>query len=106
MKSSCLGIGLAALLLAAMVGCGLVKQLGENPGGEELSRLDTLPNYKHGSFQNLTENLDSGVKHNSFLFLHHRPKTIRPSHELPWVKTDLKTLAATAPTVVWFGHSH
>ncbi|WP_426671887.1 MBL fold metallo-hydrolase [Mucilaginibacter sp. McL0603] len=107
MKSSCLGGGIAALLLIAITGCGLVKSLGKNPEGEELARLKTLPNYRNGSFQNLAKHPDSTVKYNHFLFIfRRRTKPTRPSSELPWVKTNLKTLAAaTAPTVVWFGHS-
>jgi hypothetical protein len=97
---------MAALLLTAAAGCGLVKSVGKNPEGEELARLDTLSNYKNGSFENLAERADSTVKRNRlFLLLHSRPKPYRPSHGLPWVKTDLKTLAAPAPTIVWFGHS-
>src|SRR5476649_1064516 len=106
MKSSCLGAGMVALLLAAIAGCGLVKQLGKNPGGEELARLDTLPNYKNGSFQNLVKRPDSTIKHNRlFTMFHGHRGPVRPSSALPWVKTDLKTPASTVPTVVWFGHS-
>lgn len=94
-----------ALSLASIVGCGLVKSIGRNPKGEELSRLDTLPNYKNGSFENLAERADSAGKHNRWLFLHRRPKTTRPTSPLPWVKTDLKALRASPPTIVWFGHS-
>jgi L-ascorbate metabolism protein UlaG (beta-lactamase superfamily) len=103
MKRFCLGVGLIALLTMAIAGCGLVRSVGENPRGEALARLDTLPNYKNGAFENLAERDDSTVRHN--LMFRHRPKTIRPSRPLPWVKTDLKTLSAPAPTVVWFGHS-
>lgn len=95
---------MATLLLTVAAGCGMVKSLGKNPEGEELARLEALPNYKNGSFENSAERADSTVKRR-LLFLHSRPETIRPSHGLPWVKTDLKTLAETAPTVVWFGHS-
>jgi L-ascorbate metabolism protein UlaG (beta-lactamase superfamily) len=104
MKVSCLGFGVVALLLTAIAGCGVVKSMGENPRGEALARLDTLPNYKNGAFENLAERADSTIKR-KFLFLHSRPKTIRPSRELPWVKTDLNTPAAPAPTIIWFGHS-
>lgn len=106
MKSSCLGMVAGAFLLMALAGCGLVKSLGKDPEGEELARLDTLPNYKNGSFQNLTIRPDSTIKHNRLLHMfngHVGP--VRPSSALPWVKTDLKTLAPTAPTIVWFGHS-
>jgi L-ascorbate metabolism protein UlaG (beta-lactamase superfamily) len=105
MKCSCLVVGLGSLLLTAIVGCGVVRSVGKSPKGEELARLDTLPNYKNGSFENLAEHSDSAGKHNRWLFLRRRPKTIRPTSPLPWVKTDLKTLAAPAPTIVWFGHS-
>lgn len=97
---------LAALLLTFIAGCGLVKSVGRNPEGESLARLDTLPNYKNGGFENLAELSDSTVKRNKLLLLfHNSSKTTRPSVPLPWVKTDLKTLAAPAPTIVWFGHS-
>jgi L-ascorbate metabolism protein UlaG (beta-lactamase superfamily) len=98
------GVGIIVALLNVIVGCGMVRSVGKTPGGEELTRLDTLPNYKNGAFENLAERADSTVKH-KFLFLHTPPSTIRPSHALPWVQTDLKTLASPAPTVVWFGHS-
>ncbi|MBS1502797.1 MAG: MBL fold metallo-hydrolase, partial [Bacteroidetes bacterium] len=89
--------------MIAVAGCGMVKSVGKNPAGGELNRLEALPNYKNGAFENPAERADSTVRHN--LMFHSRPKTIRPSRELPWVKTDLKTLTAAAPTVVWFGHS-
>ena len=93
------------MLLVAAAGCGLVKSVGKKPKGEELVKLDTLPNYKNGSFVNLAERADSAHKHKQWLFLHRKPKSVRPAHDLPWVKTDLKALPAPAPTVVWFGHS-
>jgi L-ascorbate metabolism protein UlaG (beta-lactamase superfamily) len=104
MKSSCLRGWIAVLLLMATAGCGLVRSMGKSPQGEELGRLKALSNYKNGSFENVAERSDSTIKR-KFLFLHSRPKTIRPSHALPWVKTNLNTLAAPAPTIVWFGHS-
>jgi L-ascorbate metabolism protein UlaG (beta-lactamase superfamily) len=105
MKRRWFVVGVVVLLLEAVVGCGLYRQFGRNPDKVAFTPWDTLANYKKGSFQNQTAHLDSGVQHSSFLFLHKRPKTIRPQRELPWVKTDLKTLAALAPTIVWFGHS-
>jgi hypothetical protein len=64
-----LRIGMAALLLTAIVGCGLVKSVGKNPEGEELARLDTLSNYKNGSFENLAELADSTVKRNRCFYV-------------------------------------
>jgi len=78
--------------------------MGKDPAGDELTKLEALPNYKNGAFENLAERSDSTIK-SKWLFLRSKPETIRPSRALPWVKTDLKTLADPAPTVVWFGHS-
>jgi L-ascorbate metabolism protein UlaG (beta-lactamase superfamily) len=97
---------MAVVLLMTIAGCGLVKSLGENPKGEALTRLDTLPDYKKGSFQNLVIRPDSTIQHHLLpaMFRGHLGP-VRPSHALPWVKTDLKALATAAPTIVWFGHS-
>lgn len=100
MKGVYLWFGINVLLLAAFAGC---KSIGQNPRGEALTRLDTFANYKNGAFENLAELADSTIRKN--LMFHSRPKTIRPSKPLPWVRTDLRTLAYTTPTVVWFGHS-
>lgn len=98
--------GIAALLLTGWYSCGLMKSVGRNPEGEELTRLDTLSNYKNGGFENLAELADSTLKPSRLLaLLRGRRETIKPSFPLPWVKTNLKTLAAPAPTIVWFGHS-
>lgn len=93
------------LLFTVIAGCGPIRSVGRNPKGAALNGWDTLFNYKKGAFQNLTERLDSAVTYKRWLFLHKRPSTKRPSKPLPWVKTDLKALTPTAPTVVWFGHS-
>lgn len=103
MKYGYVGIVVATLLLTLMVSCGMVRSIGKNPEGEDRAGLDTLPNYKNGAFENLAERSDSTIKHWQFLRSH--PETIRPSRALPWVKTDLRSLPAPAPTIVWFGHS-
>ncbi|MES2265902.1 MAG: MBL fold metallo-hydrolase [Bacteroidota bacterium] len=90
----------------ATTSCGVIKSVGKNPQGEALTRLDTLPNFKNGAFENLAEGADTTVKRNKFLLLlHNLSKVTRPEAPLPWVKTNLQTLSAPAPTVVWFGHS-
>lgn len=107
MKNRCLGVWIVGLLLTAVAGCGMVKSLGRDPEGEELSQLDTMPNYKNGSFHNLVQRPDSTIKHNRLLLMFHdHLGPVRPASALPWVKTDLKALpVVTAPTIVWFGHS-
>ncbi|HEY4323413.1 MAG TPA: MBL fold metallo-hydrolase [Mucilaginibacter sp.] len=106
MKNRYLWGGIVLLLLTTITGCGFVKSLGKNPEGEELARLKTLPNYRNASFQNLAKHPDTTAKYNHFLFIFRkRQMPTRPSSELPWVKTNLMTLAAAAPTIVWFGQS-
>lgn len=91
--------------LTIMGSCGSVKQLGKNPYHEERARLDSLPDYRNGHFVNLAEDAHSDSGHSRWLFLNKRPKSVKPAHALPWVKTDLMKLTAPSPTVVWFGHS-
>ncbi|UEG54959.1 MBL fold metallo-hydrolase [Mucilaginibacter daejeonensis] len=105
MRRNWFGYILSAFLISVLASCGVIRSMGRDPEGDALTALDSLANYKNGGFQNQTSNLDSATKHKRWLFLKTKPSTIRPSHQLPWVKTDLKSLKATAPTVVWFGHS-
>jgi L-ascorbate metabolism protein UlaG (beta-lactamase superfamily) len=97
----------ALLAIAAF----LVMQLstfGANPDGERLERIKRSPNYKNGSFQNLSptpvmaENVTYMQTARSFF---NKPKDNVPPAPIPSVKTDLKALPDDKPTVVWFGHS-
>lgn len=93
------------LILAAVAGCSVVRSQGQNPLGDDLTRMEQLPNYKNGSFENLAQLADSTIKQ-KFLFMRGRRESVRPSYGLPWVRTDLKALSTNdAPAVVWFGHS-
>ncbi|QKZ13159.1 MBL fold metallo-hydrolase [Spirosoma sp. KUDC1026] len=89
----------------------LVMQLstfGANPSGERLERIKRSPNYKNGSFQNLSptaviaENTSYWQTARDFF---NKPKDNVPPAPLPSVKTDLKALPDNKTTVVWFGHS-
>lgn len=104
MKIRFLGIGAAILSITILIGCGVYRSMGRDPEGDELTKLDSLSNFKNGAFENLAERADSTIK-SKWLFLRSKPETIRPSRALPWVKTNLKTLPSPAPTIVWFGHS-
>jgi L-ascorbate metabolism protein UlaG (beta-lactamase superfamily) len=97
---------MGALLLTAITGCGLVNSLGKNPEGKSLASFDTLSNYKNGNFQNLVIRPDSTIKHNRlFTMFRDHLGPVRPPSALPWVNTNLKTLPANPPNIVWFGHS-
>ena len=66
------------------------------------------PNYKNGSFQNLSDTpvMSPEVSYfKVFRDMLKRPSAIRPSGKLPFVTTDLKTLKSDVPVVIWFGHS-
>lgn len=104
MVRSFLSASLFMFILMVSAGCGVVKSVGRDPEGDALVQLQALPNYRNGAFENNAQRADSTIK-TKFLFLKGHAETLRPSHALPWVKTDLKALAAPAPTIVWFGHS-
>lgn len=81
---------------------------GKLPSGERLKRIQASPNYKNGSFQNLTKT-NAMAEDTSFFktmreFLN-KPKNVKPSSGLPSVKTDLKNIKPDKPVIVWFGHS-
>jgi L-ascorbate metabolism protein UlaG (beta-lactamase superfamily) len=84
------------------------KTFGKNPSGSRLERIQRSPNYRDGAFQNPepTEEIRKGASMTKMLrdFLN-KPKDTTPPHALPSVKTDLKTLSADKPVIVWFGHS-
>lgn len=71
-------------------------------------RIIHSKNYKNGSFQNLssTPTMAPGVSFIRILKdMLRRPKSVRPQHIIPSVKTDLKLLFSKEPLIVWFGHS-
>ncbi len=84
------------------------KVFGKQPSGKRLERIIQSPHYKSGSFQNV-EPTSVMAKNVSFLKLlkdfYNRPKTVKPSKSISYVKTDLKQLHADKPVIVWFGHS-
>jgi L-ascorbate metabolism protein UlaG (beta-lactamase superfamily) len=81
---------------------------GKLPSGERLKRITTAPNYREGSFQNISvtpafaEDASFFKTMRDFL---NKPKNVKPSKEIPHVKTDLKKLNHDKPVIVWFGHS-
>lgn len=84
------------------------KRFGKHPSGKRLEKIKTSPNYKNGSFQNLSETpmLTEGVSYTGMLYqflFSAKPK--EPSTALPSVKTDLKALKPTENILVWMGHS-
>ena len=84
------------------------KTFGKSPRGERLERIRKVANYRDGSFQNVEPTEVNPGKVSVFKIMKamlSRPSTVRPSSEVPHVKTNLKELNAEGPVVVWFGHS-
>ena len=81
---------------------------GKEPVGARLERIKKSPNYKNGSFVNLTDTPVSAPNTNYFklavLFLM-KDKTVEPAFTLPSVKTDLRIAPSGKPTFTYFGHS-
>lgn len=84
------------------------KSFGRLPSGKRLDRIKQSPNYREGSFQNLTETkmMADGVSYFE-LFRDFFSKGINrtPTVPLHTVKTDLKALPKDQASLVWFGHS-
>jgi hypothetical protein len=81
---------------------------GKLPSGKRLERIKKSPNYKNGSFQNLTETtmLAEGASYPKMIVNFFSKGIDRePVDTLPSVKTDLKSLPADKTSLVWFGHS-
>jgi L-ascorbate metabolism protein UlaG (beta-lactamase superfamily) len=104
---------LAAFTCIIILGCKPIIALGKNPSGEELRKMETLPNYRNGEFQNLERNATPQVSGNRrrprwlgmLRYLVGKPKYTRPEKPMPVVITDLLKTSYAKPTVVWFGHS-
>ncbi|QDK79113.1 MBL fold metallo-hydrolase [Spirosoma sp. KCTC 42546] len=81
---------------------------GRNPAETRLDRIKHSPNYKDGSFQNLepTEVMREDASYAGLMRdFFQKDKNNIPPLPLPSIKTDLKALGDSTPTIVWFGHS-
>ncbi|HRG02045.1 MAG TPA: MBL fold metallo-hydrolase [Bacteroidia bacterium] len=86
----------------------LLKSLGKNPSGKRLERIKQSPNYKNNAFQNLshTEQLSKDTSYAKIMKDNFsKSKHVEPKKVLPFVITDLHSIQAEEPTIVWFGHS-
>jgi L-ascorbate metabolism protein UlaG (beta-lactamase superfamily) len=82
---------------------------GKAPSGERLKRIQHSPNFRDGSFQNLSftptfaEDVSKFEMIRDGIFKISKRKA--PTTVLPSVKTNLKSLSPEKDIVVWFGHS-
>jgi L-ascorbate metabolism protein UlaG (beta-lactamase superfamily) len=98
------------MLLTPIAGCKPIVSLGKNPSGDDLKRMEAVPNYKNGEFTNLFQQAVQGprqkVKWTGFLkYFFKRPAGTKPGKPVPFMLTNLKQLDHYKPLVVWFGHS-
>lgn len=102
---------LSISLIVFLLGFFFVKQpkFGKLPNGKRLEIIQKSPNYKNGTFQNLspTPSLTEG---NSMLgvmfeFLTKKVENKEPNTEIPSIKTDIKSLDVNEDILIWFGHS-
>jgi L-ascorbate metabolism protein UlaG (beta-lactamase superfamily) len=86
----------------------LLKSLGKNPSRKRLERIKQSPNYKNNAFQNLSHT-EQVSKDSSYAKImkdnFSKSKKVEPKKVLPFVKTDLHSINAEEPVIVWFGHS-
>jgi L-ascorbate metabolism protein UlaG (beta-lactamase superfamily) len=84
------------------------KVFGKLPRGARQQRIEQSPNYRKGSFQNLSETpmMIEGVSYFSLLreFFKNKPERY-PQDSIPTVKTNLTTWTSDTPSIIWFGHS-
>lgn len=84
------------------------KAFGKLPRGARQQRIEQSPNYRNGSFQNLSETpmMIEGVSYFSMFreFFKDKPERY-PQDSIRTVTTDLTTWTSNAPSIIWFGHS-
>lgn len=97
-----------AVLVAAFFGFMRRAVFGADPADARLERILKSPHYKDGAFQNREETTVEAKESNAMKLLGgywNRSADNEPKQPLPSVKTDLRTLPDSLPTLVWFGHS-
>jgi len=83
--------------------------LGKLPSGKRLENIRQSPNFKEGSFKNLSETAMM-ADNSSFLkvireIYFKKHTDVSPRYTLPFVKKPLAVIPETAPAITWFGHS-
>lgn len=81
---------------------------GKLPKGERKLRIQQMPNYKNGYFENVLETpvMIGGVSMLGIMreFLFSKVNKV-PINDITIVKTDLKNISTNYPSIIWFGHS-
>lgn len=105
----CIVLSVVLVILVATVIFINQPSFGRLPRGERLERILHSPNYRDGSFQNLspTQQITSeGSRAGTMIdFLFNKVEGLRPKTDLPAIKTDLKQFDRNDDVLVWLGHS-
>jgi L-ascorbate metabolism protein UlaG (beta-lactamase superfamily) len=107
-KAMIILLSILLLLTLAAVIIFQQKSFGKNPSGIRLERIKHSPNYKNGSFHNISETpmmSDDGSYWKLLKEYFSKKQNTEPSANLPSIKTDLKAAPSQEPSIVWFGHS-
>lgn len=94
--------------IAQSCSLNFLKKAGQFPNKERQAYFSELANYENGKFQNVipTNPLLEGESMTKALIGMLNPdKDVFPRQPLPFVRTNLKTLAPHDDILVWFGHS-
>lgn len=101
-------LAIIVLLFLAVIIFINKRDFGVSPKGERLEKIETLPNYSDGKFHNriptsvFTFN-DNSTEPDSLVS--QEVNDLRPTKDIPVVKTNLKELDKDEDVLVWFGHS-
>ncbi len=102
-------IGLVALLALGSFLFMRHPMFGKQPEGERLERIRKSPNYKNGTFRNVSGadmTVSTGMKiRGIWKLFFDRTKNVHPDKDIPTIKTDLNNLPLDKDILVWFGHS-
>lgn len=84
-------------------------RFGKKPSGERLERIKASPNYRNGSFQNLSHTPTFSSEDNTFKVMvdmvFKKRERLKPDHAIPSIKTNLNTLNPDENIFIWMGHS-
>ncbi|MBC7425811.1 MAG: MBL fold metallo-hydrolase [Bacteroidia bacterium] len=102
-------IFILSILLIFIIGYLYLPEFGKKPKNERLLSVLASPNYKNGSFKNIsfTPDLTEGVTYPGVMkeFIFTKKLRMKPEAVLPSEFTDLKNVDPERDFMVWMGHS-
>ena len=97
-------LGMLGVITAAVL---QLKPFGKMPSGKRLERIQRSAQYHDGKFRNASPTPmmtgENALWETMTEFL--SSKNTEPPKPIPSVKTNLRALSDSVPTIVWFGHS-